>query len=97
MNSMNAHHDLLVEPGEQSSFLRMDPDTGDIECFVPIEPDSSQVVSEADGAWRLVTPAELMQTWVLTEPLPLHYEEVGTEFDAEFERALVSRQRPAAH
>lgn len=89
---MNTHHDL------PTSFLRMDPETGDIECYVPAEPEFGEVVSEGEGAWRLVTAAESMQSWVLTEPLPLHYEEdVGTEFDAEFERALVSFQRPSAH
>lgn len=72
-------------------FMMMDPGSGEIECFVPTEPNFGDVISEGEGVWRAVTAAESMESWILMEPLPLHYEgDVGTEFDVKFEHSLNS-------
>ncbi len=71
-------------PSNQT-LLRMDPDSGEIECLtpLPLQADSERLAQE--GAWSVVSADEEWQG-LLSMNSSLH--DVGTEFDREFEQGL---------
>ena len=71
-------------PANQT-LLRMDPDSGEIECLapLPLQADSERLTQE--GAWSVVSADEEWQEWM---SLHSSLNDVGTEFDREFEQSL---------
>lgn len=64
----------------------MDPDTGDIECMLPVE-DFSKVIQESDSAWRVATAFDESKLYAASSYV-YTLVDVGTEFDASFEASL---------
>jgi hypothetical protein len=61
--------------------MRMDPDTGEIDCLIPVE-DFRVVLTEGEGAWRVASAHEL---FVVESSVPFDFStesfDVGCEFD----------------
>ena len=72
-----------------NSMMRMDPDTGEIDCLIPVE-DFHVVLKEGEGAWRVASAHELfVGEEDVPFDLPAESFDVGCEFDGvAFNRTL---------